>query len=418
MIHQPTQTASISAALSAPFYGSAGQWWLGLAIAAVLLELLRGALPGLLNFLIVLPLTLVFWIMLFRIASEVLSTTAQGKPDEARVTGIDSSDGLAVRHIGLWLLALLTLAAAFVLTGMVGAILVGALLALLLPAFSLLLALRNSLIDALNPAAALRLIELFSLPVYTRLCGLLLGLSLAYLLISAITLQIGMNLGLQNWLLTVYWVWAMLAWFSFAGQMLFDHREQLELAPADEAEVVISEPKYSHDPDLLWQEIQRSGGTEAMHQTLAKAFDQAVLRNEASPDDHAKRFAHGRMHVAALLEAFDQPDQALLRADTLLDDNANFALAQSSAMFSLLDAAIKRRQHALSIKLCRSFLDNFPNSQRRNEARLRVCEGLQSSSGAHRIFAQTWFTELMTETLTPEQRQRLSEIAPHYVSSD
>ncbi|MEM7053953.1 MAG: hypothetical protein AAF446_05325 [Pseudomonadota bacterium] len=415
MVKTRSDQANISEALRVPFKGQAGQWLAAIAVAGVILELLRGALPGLLQLFIVLPLTLALWVMLFRIASELLINTAHGDASAPAFRQVSSSDGLALRHIGLWLLALLALAAGFQLGGTTIGVIMIALLTLALPAATLLLAFRNSLIDALNPAAALRLVEVLGKRAYLRLSGLLFALALGYVLLDVISSRIDLAGGMQNQLMLVYWAWALLAWFAFAGQLLYEHREALELAPEDEAEASVAEPEFVHEPQQLWLDIQRNGGTQAMHQTLARALDRAVNRTDATKDDHATRLAHGRLHVAALLQAFDRPENALLRADALLDADANFALDQADAMFSLLTAAITGNHHALSVKLCRSYLHNFPHSVRRNEARLRVCEALQEATGSYHLSAQEWFAQLMTETLTPEQRQRLSSIAARYL---
>ena len=374
------------------------------------LELLRFVLPILLELIVVLIVTCIVWVMLFRIASELLLSTAQGEPYTPTIRQTEAPDAMAFRHIALWLLAALLIAAAISVGGRYAGIAITLALAFLLPAATLILTLRNSVLDAFSPLAIGRLIRILGFQDYSRLSALLLGLAFGYLLLDVLINALQLPAGIQNILMLTYWAWALLAWFFFAGGLLFEHRAELELAPEDEGEAAQPEPEYSRDPQALWQEIQARGGTPAMHQTLAKALDR--------DGDLETRLQHGRMHISALLLAFDEPDQALQRADQLLEADADFALEQPDDMFSLILASIERRHHWLSAKLCRSYLNRFAYSVRGHEVRLLACEALKNEQSHYRQWGRKWFDELMTAQLTSKQRQRLNDIAPSYLDND
>ena len=399
---------SISGALSFPLKSSARDWLIAVFAAGVALELLRIVLPILLEVIVVLVVTCMIWVMLFRIASELLLSTAQGDPYTPTIRQTEAPDRMAIRHIALWFLAALLVAAAIAAGGRYAGLVMTIALTLLLPVATLILTLRNSVLDAFNPIAAGRLIRILGLRDYSWLSALLLGLALTYLLLDTVIKALQLPAGIQNIVMLVYWAWSLLAWFFFAGGVLLKHQAELELAPEDEGEAVRPEPSYSKDPQTLWQEIQARGGTQAMHQTLAHALDR--------DGDAETRMQHGRMHISALLLAFDEPDQALQRADQLLQADADFALDQPDDMFSLILASIERQHHWLSAKLCRSYLNRFSYSVRGNEVRLLACESLKNEKGQYRPWAQNWFGELMTEPLTPQQRQRLNDIAPFYLN--
>ena len=375
----------------------------------MVLELIRLALPILPEVIVVIIVTGIVWVMLFRIASELMLSTAQGDPYTPTIRQSEAPDRMAVRHIALWFLAALPVAAAIAAGGRYAGLAMGMILALLLPAATLILTLRNSILDAFNPVAAVRLIRILGLRDYSRLSLLLLGLAFIYISLDALINAFQLPAGIQNILMLVCWAWALLAWFFFAGNVLFEHRAGLELAPADEGEVVRPEPSYSKDPQALWQEIQAKGGTPAMHQTLAHALDRG--------GNATTRMQHGRMHISALLLAFDAPDQALQRADQLLDADASFALDQPDDMFSLILASIEREHHWLSAKLCRSYLNRFAYSVRGDEVRLLACEALKNERSLYRPWAETWFSELMTAPLTSQQRQRFNAIASSYLKN-
>ncbi|MEM1080645.1 MAG: hypothetical protein AAGH65_03605 [Pseudomonadota bacterium] len=401
----------LTSALAFPFSRPTRDGLLLIAMAACLLELIRAAvsaMPSPVQFVILAPITLVLWIMLFRLASEVLMTAAMGGSFRYGFRNLSAPDGLALRHIGLWLLASLGFAISPVILGVFGSVLTVLLLVLVMPTMTLQLTLRNDLFDALNPIAGSRLVRALGATDYGRLCGLLAALATGYLAVGMMTESMAWPTPMQHIVALMYWGWAMLAWFFLAGTTLYHHREDFELAPADQSEAPPVLPAFSRDPDRLWQEIQRQGGTESMHAALADALDRS--------DHHDRRIAHGRLHVAALMSAFDRPEQAVQRTAELIVAEPLFVLEPPSVMVELLQHAAVYEHSGLVYSLALSYLHHYPRSKRVNDVRLLACEALQVEHGERRDQAQRWFQSLMTEAMTPAQQVRLSALAPAYLA--
>lgn len=381
-----------------------------IALAGFALEALRSVLTGSIGLIVILPFTLLIWVMLFRNASEILLTASEGGTFRFGHRFTTSPDGLALRHIGLWLLYALLFALCWGYFGVLGAALSAVTLAALVPAATLLLTLRNSLLDSFDPVAAKRIIETLGFADYGRLCGLLVGLTLTYLTLDALASTLAMPLPVQNLLLLVYWAWALIAWFYLAGCTLFEHRNELTLAPDDEALAEVPPERFTRDPDRLWATIQQDGGSIEMHRVLADSLDRG--------DDQATQMAHGKLHVAALLEAFEQPQAALDRAAELLQIDQRFALDRPSVMVELIQSAARYEQPKTLHRLIDSYLHHFPTSRQCNELRLLGCEALQESSGACRKQAKDWYQQLMTSELDEKQRQRMESIASSYLQPE
>src|SRR6056297_3975823 len=84
-------------------------WVLAAAGAGVLIEMLA-ALPlpsiaGLIFGIFLLAFRILVWITVYRVASEILLASAEGDTGAPSFRTMESADGLAIRHIGLWLVA-------------------------------------------------------------------------------------------------------------------------------------------------------------------------------------------------------------------------------------------------------------------------------------------------------------------------
>ncbi|MCA1779362.1 MAG: hypothetical protein LC637_08275 [Xanthomonadaceae bacterium] len=165
----------IAASLKQPFAEGLRGWLAGALGAGFLIELISGSLPlgGLIGFI----LSFLVWLVLYRVASETLLITADGET-VASASRFQASDGLAARHVGLWVIATLALAIPAIYFGTGGAILGSIAIAAVLPAATIVLTLSRSLVEALLPSQWVRLLLRIGYGDYGRLCGVLLAAAL------------------------------------------------------------------------------------------------------------------------------------------------------------------------------------------------------------------------------------------------
>jgi hypothetical protein len=396
----------VSAALRYPF--TAGQWpWVAAAmVAGAVIETLS-ALPVPFIGLVALFLRVVVWLTLYRVASEVLLAGADGR-DRPGAGAYATTEGLAVRHVGLWLVGTAVVVAATIQLGFAGTLVVCLLLAALLPAATIVLTLSGSLIQALVPTQWIRLVQRIGRDDYARLFAVLLAAAIGYLLLSLGLAALAVPDAVRHPIVLAFWAAAMLAWFRLAGRAVWLHREELGLDEAD-TEPETAPETFTRDPDALWTEIRERGGTRAMHAELARQLERA--------GDRETRLAHGRMHVEALLAAFEDPVEAVDRAHRMLSVDPDFVLGDPRATLALIRAAAEQDAGALTARLVDNYLAAFPNSSKRNEARLVGCEALQHAPTDAREPGRRWFRELMTAELDEAQRERLAALRRTYLGA-
>lgn len=385
------------------------EWVLGLAGAMLLAHLVRQPLPGQLAGIIGLAALIVLSVLAFGIGTDALRKAAAGPGGRgARMLASEFAEGLSVRLVVLWVLATIFLAACVQLGHYIGLVAGLTIVILAVPAVTIVLVLSNSFFEALHPPRLLRLAARIGRHDYVRLCALLVIGAAVYLLAAAVFNLVGMPAFARNALLFAVWVWAVLAWFHHAGAVLFAHRVELNLVEP-ETEPERAPDRFTRDPDALWEEIRARGGTQAMHAELARHLERS--------GDRQRPAEHARLHIEALLFAFENPGEALDRASRMLELDAGFALGSPDSMLALILAAVDHRVPWLAGRLCANYLEAFPSSVKRNEVRLVGCEALADESGPMRRHAQQWFRELMTAELNDDQRERIGAIAPQYLAS-
>ena len=395
---------SLKNSLLAPLAPGQREWVLGLAGAMLLVNLLRQILPGILAGIVGLLALVVLSIMAFNAGTDALRQAAAGPgARRARLFGSEFSEGLGVRLIVSWLLATILLAAFIQLDRYLGLAIGLTIVTAILPAVTIVLVLSNSFLDALYPPRLARLIARIGQRDYASLCALVLLGAIGYLASSTLLKVLGVPDVLRNALLFGVWTWAVLAWFRHAGELLFAHREELNLVEPD-SEAEQRPERYTRDPGQLWAEIFSRGGTREMHAELARQLERSGNRERI--------LEHARLHIETLLLAFEAPEEALDRSNRMLVLDAAFALPQPDSMFALIRAAAEREYGWLTGQLVASYLEAFPNSVKRNEVRLLGCEALCDGASANRRKAEAWFRELMTAELSDAQRTRLSALAP------
>ena len=382
-------------------------WVLAAAAAGVLIELLN-ALPIPFIGILALIFRILIWITVYRVASEILLASAEGDTGAPSFRTVESADGLAIRHIGLWLVATFTLVMLAIYFGTAGVVLGSFTIAAVLPAATIVLTLSRSLFEALVPARWIRLAARVGRGDYLRLYAALLGAALVYLAVAGLLGWLGAGRGLRNAVQLAYWTFAVFGWFHLAGRAVFLHRAELNLVEPD-TEAEQKPERFSRDAETLWEQIRTHGGTREMHAELARQLERS--------DDRETRLSHGRMHLEALLLSFELPDEALDRAQRMLTVDADFCLEHPETMRALIRAARDRDVGRLAGTLCANYLKRFPNSAKCNEVRLLGCEALAGDVSAQRERAERWFHALMTAELDDNQRDRLKAIAPGYLGT-
>jgi hypothetical protein len=379
------------------------RWIAGFWAAMVFIEALdRAPIP--LGGLAAFVLRFVLWFMLYRIASETLLQAADDTPGLPRRT--EGGDGLAWRHVALWLIGSLLLAALTIYHGPVGTALGAVALLLILPAATILLTLGRQLLMALWPPSWLRLIARIGHRDYGLLCAVLFGIGVIY----AITSGVAHSLQPGGWLAPVaqFTVWStgVLGWFHLAGRAVSIHRDELSLTDPD-TEIEAEPERYTRDPEALWDEVMNNGGSRAMHAELAR-----WLAGEGDEPEHRRRrLQHGRMHVEALLLAFEDPVEAIDRAAVLLELDPGMTLSDAEVMRMLVIAAADQDQPDLAMHLAENFLAVFPNSAKTPSVKLRLCELLaETPDHPSRPLAAEWLAELNAGTVPEPLQARLDSV--------
>jgi len=321
---------------------------------------------------------------------------------------MESADGLAIRHIGLWLIATFLLVLLSIYFGTAGVVIGSFAIAAVLPAATIILTVSKSLFDALVPTQWLRLASRIGRGDYLRLYAALLGAALIYLAIAGLLGWLGAGQGLRNLLQLAYWAFAVFGWFHLAGRAVFIHRDELNLIEPD-TEPEKKPERFTRDAETLWRQIRERGGTREMHAELARQLERSGERE--------RRLAHGHMHLEALLFSFELPDEALDRTQRMLAVDADFCLERPQSMRALIRAARDQGVDRLTGRLCSNYLKRFPNSAKADEIRLIGCEALAENASSQREHAERWFRDLMTSKLDDNQRDRLKTIAPGYLGT-
>ncbi len=383
-------------------------WLAAVAGAGAVVELL-GNLPIPFSWLLALILRVALWIAVYRIASEILLSAAEGDSGAPGTGHTESADGLAFRQIGLWLIATAVVVLGAAHAGAPGAVGVSIAIATVLPAATIILTLSRSLSEALIPTQWARLAARMGWREYARLFGLLVLASFVYIGIETGLRWIDTGSGIRNVVQLGYWAWAVFAWFHLAGRTVHRRRAELNLVEPDTQPDRPPE-RFTRDADTLWRQIRERGGTLEMHAELARQLERSAHRDT--------RLAHAQIHLPALLLSFERPDEALDRAERMLSIDPDFCLERPPHMRALIDAAIRREAPRLAARLCRNYLARFPGSAWADAVRLTGCEALASDQSTLRPLGERWFRELMTRDLGDEERRRLQQVATAYLGTE
>ena len=303
-------------------------------------------LPTLVGTLLALGLLVALWACLFRRGSRLLlASMAPSHRDQ--VSELDVPPGVGARHVVLWVLVMLLLLAwqageqtALLIVG-------GTVLALMLPAATLVLSRVGSLADALYPPAWLTVVRQTGLTAYLAASAWLIMLAAVYLLLERLFAAAPAWLG--NAVLMAWWAYAVMAWFALLGQ-------SAAVSPSSPRPLA---PKSAQAVDIaaLFQRLEQQGGSNEEHRRLFNA----LLQNK----DRERLKMLAQRWLPALIEGFERPDEAVERCDQLLAELPDFSLETPSAMLALIKASEKHGYPELTARLCRNFLASFPVAPKR-----------------------------------------------------
>ncbi|MCB1590637.1 MAG: hypothetical protein KDI56_17120, partial [Xanthomonadales bacterium] len=292
-----------------PLRGDSGLTLLGLTLARIL-----GLVP-VLGFVINLLLT----VALYKYGFEVLKASADGE-DEPPLMRRDVPDGAGWAQIALQFLFAFAAVAGFLHLPLVLWLLFLLLLGVLFPAALMLLAMTESLFEAVNPA---RLIEVWQrmgapylllaiLILLVRLCELLFQLTVGAVMPALIGPLVEAFVG----------GWAALVSYRLMGRAIYQYRDNFDYVPEpptaplsrprldpdqdriDEAEGVYAQHGAAKAAQLLGDHLRERGGTDAVHLRYRYWLQEA--------DDRAALLAHGQQYLNVLLANEREGDAAAL----------------------------------------------------------------------------------------------------------
>lgn len=341
-------------------------WLAGMAVASIVVALLA-RFSGVLG----LVLSAAWWVMAFKLATEALTTAAEG-PEVAPGREDFAGDGVAFRQL-MFGLALIAIGALCWILGGTGArVAFVAAVALLVPAMIVVLVMDDSLLSAFDPRNWLRLLGLVGvdyLVVAGQVALLAVGAALALAALPAL-LPGWLGTGVAHFLV----LYVMLAAYHGLGALLDRHREAIDgpdasdtprvAAPAGaspeevealrEARRLLAAQRHLEAVGVLDRLIRGRGATAAVHaqyrELLAGLGDDEALQR------------HARAHVATLLQLGQGREALALYLDARRRDSA-FELDDPQPVSELIAYAARQHQSQLAVSLAEEFARRFPRDR-------------------------------------------------------
>lgn len=374
-------------------------WPLIVAAAAIsgLVSLVLPRLPAIPAGLLALATMVTLWVLALRVASRILLATADGAGLEREYREYDTGEFQALRQIGLWFFIALILAALNQSLGPLAILIALPALALLMPAMTALVA-RHNRLGALVERENWRKLPQQVEPIESRhLSGLFVALGLIYLALDWVTSAL-LPVALTNAAMMAVWVYSLWVFFYAIGQVLREAR-----GPAREAG---GASDTGESIEQLSARVLGEGGTLDDYRRLMRALEQNA--NEAGLREHGPGF------ISALLLAHGRGAEAVERAAGLVDLDPRFVLGVPSAQLKLIEAARAYGHPDLVVQLASAYLDAWPAAPDGREARLIACETRAQDPDSK---TRSWFNELIQDSLTDKEKERLRAIAAAYVYS-
>ena len=360
------------------------------ALQRVVLLSLLTALPLFLSMgaLLLLLMMLVGWIIFFRYAYRVLEMTSHGylSPAEYPNDASDDAQNRPYKQLVVIFVMLVLVGLVFSIFGMLG-YLAYMLVLLVLPASVIVVAIEDSITQALNPVKLKHIISTIGWP-YLAMCGFLFALLSSEGLLTHWLWQsqrphlpAGTELTPQQmqalrdqfasaikWLIlfgNMVNMYFTLIMFNMIGYVLYQYHEALGLsAKADEekAQVDLANRRISQQVaagniaqalDLAYEDQRINPGSIPAQQRYHKVLLLSPQRDRAV--DHAKKFI-------SLLVSQGYMEQSVEVYQNMLELDVNFSLAEASEVLPLARAAMELRKPNLALTVLRQFDQRYPHS--------------------------------------------------------
>jgi hypothetical protein len=337
-------------------------WLGGMAAAAILVQLSAVISP-----ILGAVLSLAWWVMAFKLASEALGAVAAGREGEDGYEHV-ASDGVALRQLVLGLVLVVAGALCWQAGGVAAGVLFAAVVTLAVPAIVVVLVLEESVLSALDPRnwwLLLRGVGADYLVVAAQIAGLAVGVGFA--LAATPLLPPGLRTAVAHGLV----LYAMLAAYHALGVLIDRHRDALAgpdevpVAPPEEAtpeeRAAVREASRLHaagqpaDAAAVLDRLIRGRGATAPVHAQYRAMLGGLGNDEALQ-------AHARTHVATLLHLGKSREALALYLDARRRDPA-FELAEPQDLRDRIALAARNQQAQLAVTLAEEFARRFPRDR-------------------------------------------------------
>lgn len=309
---------------------------------------------------------LLAWIGLYKFAYDVLEATALGRDSPPEIQSGNTS-WVLVKTFALSVILTVAIGLIAVMTGSM--FLTGAaalFVALALPAAIIILAMTNSLLNALNPLTWIGIMRTVGLAYF--IASLLLGLLALSQGMAEFVLASVVGYGLLGQVgLFLIGGYFMVASFHLMGYLVYQHHEALGVEPVatpgelqkeesaspllSEAEALVKDGQIDEAIAFLDRQL-RQGGLPEEHDRYRK-----LLELQGRKED---LLAHGRQYLTILLYGLEQPKKALRVAEECLKLDPKFEPAQPKQVLDLARVADQFELYDLVIRLTNGFAKRHP----------------------------------------------------------
>ena len=319
-------------------------------------------------------LALVIWFYFFRYAMNALVQTARGNlnPEAADIVQ-ESGDRRPIKQGVYLLVSVVSVALVVGFAGPVVGILFGLLVTVGLPAAIMIIAIHDSLADALNPVQVVGVISGIGAP-YFLLC-------LFLMLLEGGDVAIFRLLGplipdLIEYPVTAFFsMYFLLVMYNMMGYVVYQYHEKLGYSVdktfdnnAEEAPKAKAGPPLS-PRDQRIADLMRDGDVKGAIEELKDDMrynrtdindNQKLHKLYLAFGDNDKTLPHAQQLITWLLAA-DQGVAALEVLQRMRGIDANFSVADASAVLPLAEAAKARRNVPLAMEMIKGFDKKNPN---------------------------------------------------------
>jgi tetratricopeptide (TPR) repeat protein len=307
------------------------------------------------------------WVGLYKFAYDVLEATARGREEPPDVQSGTTSWVLVKTFVLFFVLGF----AVALIGGVTESLFLMAIVALFvvaaLPAAIIILAMTNSLLNALNPLTWVGIMRVVGLPYFiASLLLFMLAISQGtaeYLLASVVGMGFLGSLG--GFLIGGYFL---VASFHLMGYLVHQHHEALGVDQDVEASTAKLQAESTTPLLTEADALVKEGEVDAAIALLGKNLKQGGL-----PEEHDRYrklltlqgrkeelLAHGRQYITVLLYGLEQTKKALGVAEECLKLDPRFQTAEPKQVLDMARVADDFNRHELVLRLTNGFANRHP----------------------------------------------------------